>query len=140
MLSVLNRQRVTIYIPTRSGRKHNILTRPPDTRTPRPTEHRNDSEHTRCPEVGLGCIDQDPNSTSGHPNPTSKRTSKRLGALSVSRGRIRMQQNQNPNSTSGHPNPTSKRTSKRLEAHSVSRGRFRNSRFHHPRDREKTNS
>ena len=56
--------------------------RPPDTRTPRPTEHQNDSEHTRCPEVGLGRIDQDPNSTSGHPNPTSKRTSKRLGANS----------------------------------------------------------
>ena len=47
---------------------------------------------------------QNPNSTSGHPNPTSKRTSKRLRAHAVSRGQIRTHQNQTPNSTSGHPN------------------------------------
>ena len=31
------------------------IIRPLDTQTQHPNEHRNDSEHVRCPEVELGC-------------------------------------------------------------------------------------
>ena len=106
--------------------------------TKKTTKHRNDSDHFRCPEVGLGCIDQDPNPTSGHPNPTRTRTSQRLRARSVSRGRIRTHQNQTPNPTSGHPNLTSRRTSKRLRAHPVPRARLRVHRHRSPTTKRTT--
>ena len=92
-----------------------------------PKEHRNDIEHMRCPDQ---ITMHDPDPTSGHHDPTSKRTSKRLGAnaYQTKKGQIRTFKSQRfriPNPTSGHPNPTTERTPKRLRAHAVSRGRIR---------------